>query len=59
MNNRDQLDIFWPDKFTAQDNAERPAEPMFRAAGGSNFGWPYCFYDYQPEEIGPESGVRR
>ena len=46
MNNRDQLDVFWPDKFTAKDNAERPAEPLYRAVQGSNFGWPYCFYDY-------------
>src|SRR5271168_2536107 len=46
MNNRDQLDVFWPDLFTAKENAERPAEPMYRAVQGSNFGWPYCFYDY-------------
>jgi len=46
MNNRDQLDVFWPDKFTAKENAERPAEPMYRAVQGSNFGWPYCFFDY-------------
>jgi glucose/arabinose dehydrogenase len=48
MNSRDALDQMWPGKFTAQENAERPAEPMFRAAAGSpnNFGWPYCFYDY-------------
>jgi hypothetical protein len=36
MNNRDQLDVFWPDKFTAKDNAERPAEPLYRAVQGSN-----------------------
>jgi glucose/arabinose dehydrogenase len=46
MNSRDALDQMWPGKFTAQENAERPAEPMFRAVQGSNFGWPYCFYDY-------------
>src|SRR5207237_1571968 len=38
MNSRDQLDIMWPGKFTAQENAERPAEPLFRAVAGSNFG---------------------
>jgi len=43
MNSRDQLNVFWPALFTAQDNAERPAEPMFRAdKAGVNFGWPYC-----------------
>ena len=46
MNNRDQLDLFWPEKFTAKDNAERPAEPMYRAVQGSDFGWPYCYFDY-------------
>ncbi len=58
MNNRDQLDVFWPDRFTAQDNAERPAEPMYRATGGENFGWPFCFYDYgqKKEVMNPEYG---
>jgi len=58
MNNRDQLNSFWPEKFTAQDNAERPAEPMYRATGGENFGWPYCFYDYlqKKEVMNPEYG---
>ena len=58
MNNRDQLDVFWPDRFTAKDNAERPAEPMYRATGGENFGWPFCFYDYQQkkEVMNPEYG---
>src|SRR6202142_3019780 len=46
MNNPDQLDVLWPGQFTAQENAERPAEPLYRAEQGSNFGWPYCFFDY-------------
>jgi glucose/arabinose dehydrogenase len=58
MNNRDQLDVLWPDKFTAQENAERPAEPMYRAVEGSNFGWPFCFYDYGQQKLllNPEYG---
>ena len=58
MNNRDQLDQFWPDKFTARDNAERPAEPMYKAVMGSNFGWPFCFYDYGQKKLvlNPEYG---
>ena len=58
MNNRDQLDVLWPGKFTAQENAERPAEPMYRAVAGSNFGWPYCFYDYGQKKflLNPEYG---
>ena len=58
MNNRDQLDTFWPEKFTAKDNAERPAEPMYRAVQGSDFGWPYCFFDYGSKKLvlNPEYG---
>ncbi len=58
MNNRDALDIFWPGMFTAKENAERPAEPMYRAAAGSNFGWPYCFFDYGQQKLllNPEYG---
>jgi len=58
MNNRDQLDVFWPNLFKAEDNANRPAEPMYRATGGENFGWPYCFYDYlqKKEVMNPEYG---
>ncbi|HEX7138227.1 MAG TPA: hypothetical protein VF219_10285 [Vicinamibacterales bacterium] len=58
MNSRDQLDVFWPDHFTAKDNAERPAEPMFRAVQGTDFGWPYCFFDYGLKKflVNPEYG---
>ena len=58
MNNRDQLDVLWPGTFTAKENAERPAEPLYRAVSGSNFGWPYCFYDYGQKKflLNPEYG---
>ena len=58
MNNRDQLDVLWAGQFTAQENAERPAEPMYRAEQGSNFGWPYCFFDYGQKKLllNPEYG---
>jgi glucose/arabinose dehydrogenase len=58
MNNRDALDTFWPNLFTAKENAERPAEPMYRAVAGSNFGWPYCFFDYGQQKflLNPEYG---
>lgn len=58
MNNRDQLDVLWPGKFTAKENAERPAEPFYRAVQGSNFGWPYCFWDYEQKKffLNPEYG---
>ena len=58
MHNRDQLDTFWPMNFTAKDNAERPAEGLYRATQGSDFGWPYCFYDYTTKMLvlNPEYG---
>jgi glucose/arabinose dehydrogenase len=41
-----------------KDNAERPAEPLYRAVQGSNFGWPYCFFDYNLKKLllNPEYG---
>ena len=47
MNNRDSIDQLFPDHFTAEDNNEGPAEVMYRADPGSNFGWPYCYVDYR------------
>jgi len=52
MNSRDQLDTLWPGKFTAEENATRPAEPMYRVDHqGDNFGWPYCFWDYTVQKL--------
>ena len=58
MNSRDQFDVLWPEKFTAEENATRPAEPMYRATQGLNFGWPYCFFDYGQQKLllNPEYG---
>ena len=58
MNNRDQLDTLWPKLFTVEQNATLPAEPMYRAVMGSNFGWPYCFYNYNTQKLvlNPEYG---
>jgi glucose/arabinose dehydrogenase len=59
MNSRVSLDQFWPEHFTAEDNAVRPAEPMYRVdKQGENFGWPYCFFDYPAQKIflNPEYG---
>jgi glucose/arabinose dehydrogenase len=58
MNSRDSLDTLWPGQFTAEENAERPAEPLYRATLGANFGWPYCFFDYGQKKLllNPEYG---
>jgi glucose/arabinose dehydrogenase len=45
MHNRDGLDTMWPGKFTAEQNAEWPAEYLGKGVEGANFGWPYCFYN--------------
>jgi glucose/arabinose dehydrogenase len=42
---RDQLSQFWPDKYNDQQSAELPAEEFFLVKKGSDFGWPYCYYD--------------
>ena len=58
MNNRDQLDTLWPAHFTAEQNATFPAEPMYRAVKGDNFGWPFCVFNYTTQKmfLAPEYG---
>ena len=45
MHNRDSLNTLWPERFTAEQNGEWPAETLLKVSDGSNFGWPYCFYN--------------
>ena len=42
---RDRLDTLWPKRFTARQNAELVAEEMHVVKTGSNWGWPYCYFD--------------
>lgn len=58
MHGRDQLDTLWPGLFTAQQNAELPSETLLRVDEGSNFGWPYCYHDWQQNKLflNPEYG---
>jgi glucose/arabinose dehydrogenase len=44
---RDDLDRLYPDLYTTDQRAELPAEELFQAKKGSDFGWPYCYYDGQ------------
>jgi len=48
----------WPQLFTEEQNAEIPAEEMFRVARGDDFGWPYCYYDpiQKKKVLAPEFG---
>ena len=58
MHNRDSLDTLWPGKFTAEQNAEWPAEYLLKVSEGANFGWPYCFYSNAEHKLvtNPEYG---
>jgi len=42
---RDQLSNMWPQYFNDSISAELPAEELMEVKKGSNFGWPYCYYD--------------
>ena len=58
MNNRDQIDMLYPEHYTAADNNDGPAEVMYRADQGLDFGWPYCYFDYRQQKmfLSPEYG---
>ena len=51
---REQLQI-WPG-FTARDDDERVAEELQRVTRGTDFGWPYCYYDLRTQRrvLAPE-----
>lgn len=55
---RDGLSGLWPDLFTAEQSAEKPAEELVSIEQGDNFGWPYCYYDNELEQmvLAPEYG---
>lgn len=55
---RDQLNSFYPQYFSDNQNAELPAETMYEVKEGDDCGWPYVYYDpYQKKKIlSPEYG---
>jgi glucose/arabinose dehydrogenase len=55
---RDQLSQLWPDKYNEQQSAELPAEEFLLVKKGSDFGWPYCYYDQMQKKkvLQPEYG---
>lgn len=55
---RDALDTLFPQGFTAQQNADLPAEELFRLGDGADFGWPYCYFDIVQKKkvLAPEYG---
>ncbi len=55
---RDQLNTLWPDMFTEQQNALTPSEDFLLIRDGSNFGWPYTYFNGLKNQrmIAPEYG---
>lgn len=53
---RDQLNAHWG--LTDQQNADVPAEEMFRLDRGTDGGWPYCYFDpgARRKVLAPEFG---
>jgi len=44
---RDQLSMLYPEYFTDAQSAELPSEEFQRVEEGADFGWPYCYHDWQ------------
>ncbi|MES2639366.1 MAG: PQQ-dependent sugar dehydrogenase [Myxococcota bacterium] len=55
---RDNLGEWEHLEFTAEDNAEVPAEELFQVNRGDDYGWPYCYFDPRLEArvLAPEYG---
>ncbi|MFY9153972.1 MAG: PQQ-dependent sugar dehydrogenase [Prolixibacteraceae bacterium] len=55
---RDQLSQFFPEYYTDEQNAVLPAEEFLLVEDGSNFGWPYCYFDpaQNKKVLAPEYG---
>lgn len=58
MHGRDDLHLLWPEKFSPWQSAILPAEEFQRVKQGSDFGWPYCYYDQVQKKkvLAPEYG---
>jgi len=58
VHGRDQLSALWPDFFSEEESAEKPAEEFVQIEEGDDFGWPYCFFDPSSETkvLAPEYG---
>lgn len=58
MHGRDDLLRLWPNDYSPHESALLPSEEFMRVTEGSNFGWPYCYYDQLKEKkvLAPEYG---
>jgi glucose/arabinose dehydrogenase/cytochrome c553 len=46
MNGIDNFHTIYPDRYTAWQAAVLPSEPLLKVKEGSDFGWPYAYYDH-------------
>ena len=55
---RDNLAENWPALYSSADDARLPAEEFIRIDQGTDFGWPYCYYDatLNAKVLAPEYG---
>lgn len=55
---RDQLNTVDPIHYSAEDNAENPGEEFHQLKEGSNFGWPFTYWDTgrRARMVSPEFG---
>lgn len=58
IHGRDQLSTVAPQFYNEEDNAENPSEVFHLLKDGSNFGWPYTYYDPRAKQrkLNPEYG---
>ncbi|RIV22479.1 sorbosone dehydrogenase [Fibrisoma montanum] len=55
---RDMLATLYPNQYTDEQSAELPSEEFLMVKEGSDFGWPYCYYDHfqKKKVLAPEFG---
>lgn len=58
MHGRDDLLRLFPEKYSPWESALLPSEEFIRVTEGSDFGWPYCYYDQMQGKkvLAPEYG---
>jgi len=58
IHGRDQLNTVAPQFYSEEDNAENPSEVFHLLKDGSNFGWPFTYYDPRAKQrkLNPEYG---
>ncbi len=58
IHGRDDLFRLFPERYNSWQSALLPSEEFVKVTPGSNFGWPYCYYDQisGKKVLGPEYG---